>query len=238
MTGVTAGRITSAPFNVTIFACSVIGIGGALLLQGLSAWQCVDSRRFLAYLAIATLGGMLKIKVPGTEGTFSLSFVAILISVGDLTFGETALIGAVATAVQCFWKARPRPTPLQLSFNIGAFVISIAVCFLASRSAFAVAVLRDNLIAQISVVTCVFFTVNTTLVSGVIATMEKRPLWEIWHRWFAWSFPYYLTGAIVSGLVVVSTHRSGWATSLLVLPIMLFVYAYHRMHSEQNRFHL
>ncbi|HLJ45016.1 MAG TPA: hypothetical protein VKU01_03365 [Bryobacteraceae bacterium] len=238
MIGATAGRVSSAPFNVIVCACSVVGIGVALLLQGLSAWQCADSRRFLAYLAIAILGGMLKIKVPGTEGTFSLSFVAILISVGDLTFGETAVIGAVATAVQSFWKAKPRPTALQLSFNIGAFVISIAVCFLASRSAFAVATLRDNLIAQISVVTCVFFAVNTTLVSAVIATMERRPLWEVWHRWFAWSFPYYLTGAIVSGLVVISTHRSGWATSLLVLPIMLFVYAYHRMHAAHDRLHL
>ncbi len=238
MTAASAGRVSSVPLNVIVCACSVAGIGLALLLQGLSSWQCSDTRRFFVYLGIGILGGILKIRIPETEGTFSLSFLAVLISVGNLTFGETAVIGAVATVAQSVWSAKTRPKALQLLFNIGAFVISIAGCFLASRSAFAAAILRDNITAQISVVTCVFFVVNTTLVAVVLATVERRPVWAIWRLWFVWSFPYYMVGAIVAGLVVASARRSGWGTSLLVLPIMLFVYAYYRMHLARRRSHL
>jgi len=57
--------------------------------------------------------------------------------------------------------------------------------------------------------TCFYFTSNTPLVSGVLALVETKPLLSVWKQCYLWSFPYYLIGASIAGLVVLCANTMG-----------------------------
>ena len=63
--------------------------------------------------------------------------------------------------------------------------------------------------------------------------MDNKPLMQVWRQCYLWSFPYYLAGAAVAGLLVASSRSVGWATSLLILPIMYLVYVFYGMCVER-----
>ena len=75
-----------------------------------------------------------------------------------------------------------------------------------------------------------FYTANTVLVAVVLCLAEQQPMWRIWQHCCFWSFPYYLLGAACAGLMVVTSHSSGWGPSLLVLPVMALVFISYRLH--------
>ena len=52
----------------------------------------------------------------------------------------------------------------------------------------------------------------------------------IWERWFLWSFPYYLFGSVVGGMVIASGRSSGWGPALLILPLMILMYSYYHIY--------
>src|ERR1700691_889767 len=76
----------------------------------------------------------------------------------------------------------------------------------------------------------VFFLANTLPVSIVISLTEQKSIRKIWSECYFWSFPYYLVGAAVVGLVGIINQRAGWQTSLLVLPVIYWVYRSYRLY--------
>lgn len=219
--------------KVNVYIYSVMGIGLAVLLEGLYSWQCSDVQRFLVYLVLATIAATLKVRLPGMTGTFSLSFLFVLMSVADLSFPEALVLGAVSTLIQCAWRTEVRPTPTQILFNIANSMITIALCCLAVQSVVGQP-LRGNLPAELAVITCIYFAMNTLLVSGVISLLNNLRLTTVWQRWFVWSFPYYLVGAGVAGIVTAASRTAGWGSSLFIVPVMGIVYMYYRMYVERN----
>jgi hypothetical protein len=63
--------------------------------------------------------------------------------------------------------------------------------------------------------------------------VETKPFARSWQQCYIWSFPYYLIGAAVAGLVNVSGRHVGWETSLLILPIMYLIYLHYRLFVER-----
>ena len=78
--------------------------------------------------------------------------------------------------------------------------------------------------------TCFYFTSNTLLVSAVLSLVESKPLMSVWKQCYLWSFPYYLIGASIAGLVVLCVNSMGLAVPLLVLPLMLMVHVFYRAY--------
>ena len=76
----------------------------------------------------------------------------------------------------------------------------------------------------------VFFLANTLPVSLVIALTENKTSRKVWSECYFWSFPYYLVGAAAVGLVGIVNRRAGWQTSLLVLPLIYWVYRSYRLY--------
>ena len=222
------------PRKATIYAYSVIVVGMAVLLGALWRWQSPDMPRFLAYLGLACLGGMLKVRIPGMEGTYSLSFLFALLSVLDLMFPEAIVIGAVGAFVQSVWRTAKRPKFVQVLFNGANFSISIGLCCLVGRASAGTA-LHHNLAAELSIMAGLFYAVNTVLVSVVISMLEGTRVAVVWRRWLTWSFPLYLIGAFVAGVVVASGRSGGWQTSLLVLPIMGFIFVCYRLYVNRHK---
>jgi len=218
------------PTNAKLYINSTIVIGlstlaGCLLYER----QFTDPLRYFGYLLLACLASTLKIKLPKIQGTMSVNFLLILIGVAELTLTETITLGCIAALIQCFWKPRKRPAMVQVLFNISTLVVSVAIAFLVSHAL----VQGTNLLVLLVVAVCVYFLLNTSMISLVLSLVDGKSFSEVWRQCYLWSFPYYLVGAAIAGGIVFSNQTVGWQPSLLMLPMMYMVYSYYRLYLLQ-----
>jgi len=200
-----------------------------VLTFALLHWQSADLTRFLCYLAVALLASSLKVQLPGIDGTMSVNFLFILLGAMELSLPETLVIGCTATLVQSVWQTRNRLDPIKVLFNVfGMMVNASALCYisyhwLSSR-------VSSNRPILLMIAALVFFLANTLPISVVIALTENKSSRKVWSECYFWSFPYYLVGAAAVGLVGIINWRAGWQTSLLVLPVIYWVYRSYRLY--------
>src|SRR5690349_11166407 len=113
--------------NAKTYAGFVILSGLTLVVQALldtSAFS--DTNRFVIFCAAGTLASVMKVKLPGLQGTMSANFFAILISIALLNCSETVAIAALCGVAQCVLRSRRAPTLVQTAFNTGALSIASA----------------------------------------------------------------------------------------------------------------
>ncbi len=216
-----------------IYIGSIVTLGfallaGCLLFQA----QFPDLPRYFAYLLLAVIASTLKVRLPGITGTISVNFLFILIGIADFNMAETLTMGCIAILMQCIWRTKTRARLIQVAFNVAALAISIGAAYQVSHFALALA-RADSLSALLVIAACVFFVSNTLLISGVLCLIEGKPLMKIWQQCYLWSFPYYLVGSAIAGLVAVSNRAIGWEASLLVLPLMYLVYTFYRLYLDR-----
>ncbi len=199
------------------------------LIFGFSHWQATDLARFICYLAVAILASGLKVQLPGIDGTMSVNFLFILLGVMELTLPETLIIGCTATLVQSIWQARKRLDPVKIFFNVvGMMATASALTYLSYH--WLLSRYSGNKPILLMVAALVFFFANTMPISVVIALTEGKSTRKVWSECYFWSFPYYLVGAAAVGLVGIINRQAGWQTSLLVLPLIYWVYRSYRMY--------
>ncbi|HET6178046.1 MAG TPA: HD domain-containing phosphohydrolase [Candidatus Sulfotelmatobacter sp.] len=210
---------------VGVTACiGVVALGYALL-----HWQSHDLTRFFCYLAVAILASGLKVQLPGIDGTMSVNFLFILLGVMELSLPETLVIGCTATLVQSVWQARKRLDPVKVLFNVAGMMANASALtylsyhWLSGR-------FGSNKPVLLMVAALVFFFANTLPISVVIALTEGKSSRKVWSECYFWSFPYYLVGAAAVGLVGIVNRSAGWETSLLVLPLIYWVYRSYRLY--------
>src|SRR6266446_3948220 len=211
---------------------ALITILGFMVLVGCLVFRAEfpDLPRYFSYLFLAVLASTLKVRLPLITGTMSVNFLFILIGIADFTLAETITMGCAAILMQCVWQTRPRL--VQVMFNVAALALSIAVTYQVSH--FVLALTRvDSVSVLLALAACLYFVSNTLLISGVLCLLDKKPLTTIWRQCYLWSFPYYLVGSVIAGLVTVSSRSVGWETSLLVLPLMYLVYLFYRFYLQR-----
>ncbi len=210
-----------------------------MLTTALLRWQSNDLLKFACYLLIATVAATLKVRLPGIEGTMSVHFLFVLLGVMELSLPETLVIGCAAALVQSLWKPKQRPEPVKVIFNVLSMTANaINLTYLAYHGL--AGPLRHGRALLLVVSACAYFLSNTFPVAVVIALTEKLSLRKIWGETYFWSFPYYLVGAALVGLIGFSNRRVGWESSLLILPVMYWIYrSYHlylgRLEDEKKR---
>jgi diguanylate cyclase (GGDEF)-like protein/putative nucleotidyltransferase with HDIG domain len=194
----------------------------------MSQWHVTDPIRFACYLMIALLASGLKVSLPGINGSMSVNFFFIILGVMELGLPETLLIGYGATVVQSFWKIQARPKLVQITFNLANMTIAI---FASSWVFKSMGLLTAQSMPVMLIATAsAYFLTNTMPVAVVISLTEGKPFRKIWSECYFWSFPYYLVGAAVAGLVNFLSKFVGWQTSLLVLPIVYWIYRSYRLY--------
>jgi hypothetical protein len=208
------------------YVSGVIGAGAIVLVPALLRWTSPHPRRFLLYLVLAILASMLKMRLPGIDGTYSVSFIFILIGIVYFTVPETLVIGCAAALVQTTLNVKQRPTVVQVLFNMANLTLSIGLCFLVAH-ALSGRGLPDHQPAVLALVACVFFVTNTVLVSGVLSLLQGRPMKEVCQHWYLWSFPYYLIGAGIVGLLPLSDRPAEPASWLILLPPVYLIHFYY-----------
>ncbi len=201
---------------------SVVAICGTIVLF-YSVWHGTSDNplKFLCYLVIALAASRLKVNLPGITGTMSVNFLFLLLGVLELSLSEAMAIGVAAAVVQCL--DRERPAPVQVLFNVCSTSLAIAITFEAYRfSSFHNAI--NNPSTRLFLAACVYFVANTLPVAMVISLTERTSLRKIWSNCYFWSFPYYLVGAGVAGMMSWLHGFTDWQTSLLTLPVVYLIY--------------
>jgi len=217
------------PSLAKAYIATIAALATAVLTVVASRWNPENLGHFVLFFALAMLASAMKIRLPGFKTTISTNFVFILIGIALFSFGETVLIGLGGALVQSLWKTQQRPKPVQVLFNGACLTVCTAAAFWTSHGLLAMLGL-NSLVAMMVLGACVYVVLNTGLISLVIALAEERPLRELWSSCYEWTFPYFLVGAAVAGLASAAGHGTNWGVTLLVVPVMYFVYVYYRMH--------
>jgi diguanylate cyclase (GGDEF)-like protein/putative nucleotidyltransferase with HDIG domain len=159
----------------------------------------------------------------------SVNFLFILLGVLELSLPETLVIGCTASLAQSVWQLRGRLDPVKVLFNVcGMMANATALTYLTYYSL--VGRFGSNKPILLMVSALMFFFANTLPISIVIALTEGKSSRRVWSECYFWSFPYYLVGAAAVGLVGIINRSAGWQTSLLVLPLIYWVYRSYRLY--------
>jgi diguanylate cyclase (GGDEF)-like protein/putative nucleotidyltransferase with HDIG domain len=213
---------------VCLIAIQIL-LGILTVSYALFHWHSDDRLRFGCYLIVALSASVFKVRLPGIEATMSANFLFILVGIMDLSPAETILMGTLGGLLQSLWQSKPRPKPIQLIFNFSNIAISIAAAefIYHSTGAQKIGMQWPLLLAAASTT---YFAVNTMSVSGVIALSERRNPIRVWKECYLWSFPYYLLGALIAGIVSTINHSFGWQVAVLILPVVYWIYRSYRLY--------
>lgn len=219
-----------------VYVAIIVAAGSAVLAYGISQPVGHDVVKFLCYLAVALLASRLKVNLPGVTGTMSVNFLFILLGIIELSFSQTLAMGCSAILVQCF--SRKRPQPIQVAFNLCASAMAIAFGYGAYHWAKSHPSLsHPSLLLLLGA--SAYFAANTIPVAAVISLTENKPVKKVWSDCYFWSFPYYLMGAGIVGLMSWLNRIFDWQTSMLMLPTVFLIYRSYRLYlgkleSEKN----
>lgn len=224
-----AAQASSFPKRAVVFILLTGALGVTILASGIAHWQLSDPVRFGCYLSVALLASGLKVTLPGIDGSMSVNFLFILISIHELSFPETLMIGCGCCLVQCLWNMKRGYSPIKVIFNVFSMAApAIALSYYAYHRL--APVLHNHVPVLLIAAACTYFLSNTIPVAIVISLTEGKPFRKVWAECYFWSFPYYLVGAAVVGLVSMMNHYVGWEVSWLVLPIMYWMYRSYRLY--------
>ena len=196
---------------------------------GFFHWQSADQVKFFCYLAAAMAAAMFKVSLPGIEGTLSVFYIFTLVGILEMSLPETLLIGLLSTLAQFYWKPARRLKFVQLIFNLSQVTVSSGAAYGVYKLV-SFYVLHGPgplalLIAAIS-----YFLCNTLAMSTIIGLTEDKPIRKVWRESYVWSFPYYIVGAAIAGIVSFLNTHIGWQAALLVLPPIYLMYRSYRLY--------
>ena len=212
-----------------VFIASMAIAGFVCMVWAFSHWQSSDSVKFICYLTAALLSSALKVGLPGVEATLSVNFLFTLLGILELSLPETLLIGVASTLGQFYWRPARTLKPVQLVFNLSQVTVSSAIAYAAYKLVVLYVLHAPGPLALL-VAAITHFACNSGAMSAIIGLTEAKPLSKVWTDSYFWSFPYYMVGAAVAGLVHFLNGHIGWQSSLLVLPPIYLMYRSYRLY--------
>jgi diguanylate cyclase (GGDEF)-like protein/putative nucleotidyltransferase with HDIG domain len=222
-------RGSSRQLGAEVFIAAMVLAAVGCFAIALANWRLEDPIKFLSYLTVALLASSLKIKLPGINGTMSVNFLFILLGVLELSFAETLVLGFAAVLVQSYWKSSSSLKPIHVLFNLSQLPVGTAASygvyiFITTHG------LHRNDPLPLLLVAITYFAFNTLAMATIIRLTEGKPVLKVWSECYFWSFPYYLAGAVIAGLVSFLNRHIGWQSSLLVLPPVYLMYRSYRLY--------
>jgi diguanylate cyclase (GGDEF)-like protein/putative nucleotidyltransferase with HDIG domain len=210
-----------------LFISLVILGGMATLIYGGVHQTSKNIAEFICYLGIGILASRLKVSLPGITGTLSVNFLFILVGVLELSLTETLILGSVSMLAQCLYPERPQA--IQVTFNICATAVSTFLAYSVYHHTVA-NMLVGNKPILLGIAATVYFIANAGSIATVISLTERRPLTQILVDCYFWSFPYYLVGAGIAGMISWFNDAFNWETSLLLVPAVYLIYRSYRLY--------
>jgi diguanylate cyclase (GGDEF)-like protein/putative nucleotidyltransferase with HDIG domain len=209
------------------FIGAVVIVGTAVLVYGAVHQTSKNIAEFICYLGIAILASRLKVNLPGITGTMSVNFLFILLGILELSFSETLTLGCLSILIQSLYPERPNV--VQVTFNVCAGAFSTALAYFVYHYAGFEAIV-DSRPLLLGVAATTYFIANTGSIAVVISLTEGRSLKRLFTECYLWSFPYYLVGAGIAGMIGWFNRKFYWETSLLLIPIIYLIYRSYRLY--------
>jgi diguanylate cyclase (GGDEF)-like protein/putative nucleotidyltransferase with HDIG domain len=225
-----AGRPQSwqlLPVEAKAFISTISALGIAALFYGVLRPSSRNSAEFICYLGVAILASRLRVNLPGVAGTMTMSFLFVLLGILQLSFSETLLLGSASIAVR--WLYPDRGDNIQCIFNLCSSMLSTALAYKAYYLALSHGFVESRVLA-LGIAGTIYFVANTGSIATVISFTESKSLKEILVQCYFWSFPYYLVGAAIAGVIGWLDDAFNWETSLLVAPVIYVIYRSYRLY--------
>jgi diguanylate cyclase (GGDEF)-like protein/putative nucleotidyltransferase with HDIG domain len=223
----TGFRWRGVSLGTKAFISLVIFSGALVLLAGTIHPHSANIAQFICYLLIVVLASRMKADLPQVADTMSVTFLFVLLGVLELSFTETLILGTVAVLLPCLNRNRPRP--IRIVFNVCASACSVALAY-GTYHWSAPPVRMDIHPLLLVLAATVYFGANTGQTATLIALSERRSLRELWFECYSWSFPYYLVGGAIAGVMAWLNRSFQWETSLLAMPVVYLVYRSYRLY--------
>ena len=206
----------------------LVCVGGLVcLVTGIFPWSSGSIWLFVSYFLLSALASALKIAMRGQDGTVSVNFVFFLIGICSMTLSETLALALIATIVQCFW---PKPKHIGFAhflFNLSQITLGITAAYW-TYWLFVNHILHGRAPFALLLAAVVYFLLNSLVVATVVALAEADSIAKKWTS-YSWTFPYYLVGAAIAGVIQVLNRVAGWEMGILVLPAVYVIYRSYRM---------
>jgi diguanylate cyclase (GGDEF)-like protein/putative nucleotidyltransferase with HDIG domain len=191
---------------------------------------------FICYLLISFLAARLTHKLPEMTDAFSVNFLFVLIGILELSFTETVALGCSAVLLQYIYRRGPGPLRITLRVCASAMSAGLAYhgCWLAREAGW-----LESPPLLLLLGTAIYFVASTGSIAAFVSLSERKSFTQTWVRNYFWSFPYYLVGAAVAGIIAWLNRTFHWETSLLALPAVYVLYrSYHlylgKLESEKR----
>jgi len=214
--------------SASLFVYSQIALGAAALVAGIANWECSDPLRWTSFAAVAALGSVLRVRLPGVEGAVSVSALFVLVGIVNLSLPETLVLGVIAMLVQCTWRTVNKPRPTQVLFNVG--MVGTAVFIGSKLFHSARGTLPEPM--TLGLLALAYFVANTLPVATVIALTGSRRILSVW-REYRWMLPYYVVGCSLAWLIGTVPHAIQWELPIICLPLVYLVHRSNRTHINQ-----
>ena len=221
--------MSGIPVRARPFVFLVCASGTLALLTGVFPWRSSHTLLFPSYLLLTVVASALKTVLPASEGTVSVNFVFFLVGICNMTISETLALALVATIVQCFWRSKKRLSFVHFAFNLSQVSLAITAAYWTYVVLFS-HVFHSRAPLPLLVAAIVYFLLNSFPVAAVVALAENTSIINKWDTGYCWTFPYYLIGAAIAGLIQFINRLAGWEMSILVLPAVYVIYRSYCMH--------
>ena len=203
-----------------------------LLLSVCSIWWAApfpsgNWLRFAVYLVLVLLSSGLKVALPKGEGTAAVNFPLILLGVVQLSPCQTIAMAALSVLAQCRIRVLKPFTLMQIAFNVANTISATAMAYL---TYFGFRRLHLELAPSLAIAASAYFLANTIPVAMAIGWSQGENPAQLWRREFPWYLPFYLVGAILAAVAHAVSLKFGWATSLLLIPL---IYTTYRAYQSQ-----
>jgi len=221
--------LKTTPLRAQVFIGAVILLGAAIILFGLQKSSSEGFGVFACFLILTLLASGLKVHLPGITGTMSVIFLFVLIGVQELSLDRVLLLSCVGSIGQCVWNSKSRPKLVQIAFNLSSMATATAAAY-RTFHVHLPASFGESTALKLATAACVFFFTNTMPVACVISLTENKSFRKVWSECYFWSFPYYLLGAALAGLIATVDRLGGRPTSILLLPVIYLVFRSYRLY--------
>jgi len=203
--------------------------GAACFAFAFLHWRSNDPVKFVCYMLAVLLASSLKVTLPDQDATLSVNFLFTLLGIQELGLPETLLIVLASTLGQAFLRRKHSVKLVHFVFNWAQLTVSSTLAYGAYVLVVARVLHAPGPVALLAAA-ITHFGCNTVAMSTVIGLTENKPIPKVWNDSCLWSFPYFMVGAAVAGLVHFLNGHIGWQSSLLILPPIYLMYRSYRLY--------
>ena len=101
------------PRRAQLYIGGLVATGASVLVASLANWSSPHPITPVAYLTLAVLASLLKLRLPGIQATYSLSFLFLLFGILHFILAETVMAACVAD-----WQASLLVLPAMVPSRI------------------------------------------------------------------------------------------------------------------------